>query len=166
MRVLLIPFGSAGDVHPFVGMGLALRRRGHDVTVITSAYFEELVRRVGLNMVPLGTAQEFLESLHHPDAWHPRRAFAFIARYILKALPMVYDAVAARYVPGETVVAAGSLAFGARIAQEKLGVPLVTVHLQPGLFRSVYQSPVLPGIYLPDWYPRSLKAFLFWLGDT
>jgi rhamnosyltransferase subunit B len=166
MRVLLIPFGSAGDVHPFVGLGLALRQRGHDVTVITGAYFENLVRRVGLDMVPLGSAQEFLDVLHDPDAWHPLRSFNFIARYILKGLPMVYDAIAARYLPGETVVVAGSLAFGARVAQEKLGVPVVSMHLQPALFRSAYQTPVLPGLYLPDWYPRFLKRFLFWLGDT
>src|SRR5262245_40450307 len=161
MRVLLVPFGSAGDVHPFVGLGLALRRRGHEVTVITSAYFEKLVRRVGLDMAPLGTVREFLDSLHNPDAWHPRRSLAFIQRYILKGLPMVYEAVAARHVPGETVVVAGSLAFGARVAQEHLGVPLVTVHLQPALFRSAFQTPVLPGVYLPDWYPRSFKRFLF-----
>jgi rhamnosyltransferase subunit B len=166
MRVLLTPFGSAGDVHPFVGLGLALKRRGHDVTVITGAYFEKLVRRVGLDMVPLGSVQEFLDVLHDADAWHPRRSFAFVARYIVKGLPMVYDAIAARYVPGETVVVAGSLAFGARIAQEKLGVPMVSVHLQPALFRSVYQTPKLPGLYLPDWYPRFVKSFLFWLGDT
>ena len=49
MKVLLVPIGSAGDVHPFVGLGLALRRRGHDVTVITSGYFEALLRRVGLD---------------------------------------------------------------------------------------------------------------------
>ncbi|MEE2612516.1 MAG: glycosyltransferase, partial [Acidobacteriota bacterium] len=38
MRVLLIPVGSAGDVHPYVGLALALRGRGHDVTLATSAY--------------------------------------------------------------------------------------------------------------------------------
>jgi UDP:flavonoid glycosyltransferase YjiC (YdhE family) len=166
MRILAIPFGSAGDVHPFVAISLGLKRRGHDVTVITGAYFEKLVRQVGLDIVPLGTVQDFLEALHHPDAWHPRRSLSFIQGYILKGLPMVYDAIAAHYVPGETILVAGSLAFGARVAQEKLGVPLVSVHLQPALFRSAYESPVLPGLYLPTWYPRFLKRFLFWLGDT
>jgi rhamnosyltransferase subunit B len=164
--MLLIPFGSAGDVHPFVGLGLALKKRGHAVTLITGAYFEKLVRRVGLDMVALGSVEEFLEALHHPDAWHPRRSLSFIQGYILRGLPMVYDAIAAHYVPGETILVAGSLAFGARVAQENLGAPLVSVHLQPALFRSAYQSPKLPGLYLPAWYPRFLKRFLFWLGDT
>ena len=30
MKILVIPFGSAGDVHPMVGLALALKARGHD----------------------------------------------------------------------------------------------------------------------------------------
>ena len=35
------------------------------------------------------------------------------------------------------MVAASSIAFGARIAQEKLGLPTATVHLQPTVIRSL-----------------------------
>src|SRR5262249_14587434 len=146
VNVLLVPLGSSGDVHPFLGIGLALRDRGHDVTVLTAAYFEKLIRSLGLDCVGLGTVEEFERDLANPDLWHPRRGFKLIAeRSILRALPLVYEAIEKRYVPGRTVVAAGSLAVGARVAQEKLGVPLATVHLQPSVLRSVYQSPVLPG---------------------
>jgi len=34
---------------------------------------------------------------------------------------------------------------GARIAQEKLGVPFVSAHLQPAVFRSYANPPLLPG---------------------
>ncbi len=57
MRALLIPVGSAGDVHPHVGLALSLRARGHDVTVATSPYFRPLIERVGLRLVPLGTVE-------------------------------------------------------------------------------------------------------------
>jgi UDP:flavonoid glycosyltransferase YjiC (YdhE family) len=43
-------------------------------------------------------------------------------------------------------------AFGARLAQEKPGVPLVTIHLQPGLLRSFYDAPEFP-------LPRLLTAW-------
>jgi UDP:flavonoid glycosyltransferase YjiC (YdhE family) len=167
LRILLIPFGSHGDVHPFVGIGGALRDRGHDVTVITSGLFEGLVRRLGLGFVSLGTAEEFEKELNNPDIWHPRKGFfLLVQRSILPALRTVYDAVASRYVPGETVVAAGSLALGARIAQEKLGVPLASVHLQPAMFRSVYWSPILTGLFLPDWLPPFAKRLQYWLADS
>jgi UDP:flavonoid glycosyltransferase YjiC (YdhE family) len=166
-NILLIPVGSAGDVHPFLGLGLALRDRGHRVTVITSAYFERLVRRAGLDFVGLGTVEQFESVLLHPDGWHPRRGFQVVFRWgVLPWIRHIYDLIAERYVPGETVVVASLLAFGARLAQEKLGTPMVSVELQPAVLRSVYQAPVLPGMALPDWLPAALKRLAYWLGDV
>ena len=59
MKALLIAIGSHGDVHPFVGLGLALRARGHDVTIMANGHFESLVRREGFDFVPAGTAEEY-----------------------------------------------------------------------------------------------------------
>ncbi|MGH7137613.1 MAG: glycosyltransferase, partial [Pirellulales bacterium] len=78
----------------------------------------------------------------------------------------IYRAIAERHAPGETVVVASTLAFGARCAQEKLGLPLVTVHLSPSVFRSDYHNPVLPGMFLPRWLPSPLKRSQYWLADT
>ena len=37
-----MPVGSHGDVHPFIGVGLALRARGHRVRAFTSGYYAAL----------------------------------------------------------------------------------------------------------------------------
>jgi rhamnosyltransferase subunit B len=167
VKVLLIPLGSHGDVHPFIGLGLALRARGHDVTLITIGYFEKLVRSAGLEFVPLPMAEDFEEGLKDPDLWNPRRGFALIVRKsVLPYLRPVYDLIAERHVPGETVVVPGTLAFGARVVQDKLGVPVASVHLQPGIIRSEYHAPVLPGLFMPDWLPRFLKRLQYWLGNV
>ncbi len=164
---LLIPIGSAGDVHPFVALGLALRERGHRVTLITSVYFEALIRKTGLEFVGLGTLDEFEATLRNPDSWHPRRGFQVVFRWgVLPWIRHIYDLIAERYVPGETVVVASLLAFGARLAQEKLGVPTVTVELQPAMLRSSHQAPVLPGLAMPDWLPGPLKRLAYRLGDA
>ncbi|MCH7597265.1 MAG: glycosyltransferase, partial [Planctomycetes bacterium] len=54
MQVLFVAIGSSGDVHPLIGIGLAVRARGHDVTIAASAHFESLVRDVGLEFSALG----------------------------------------------------------------------------------------------------------------
>ena len=59
MKIILVPMGSTGDVHPFIAIGTVLKRRGHDVTVITSAVFKPLTQQAGLQFVPVGTAEEF-----------------------------------------------------------------------------------------------------------
>ena len=166
-HMLLLPIGSSGDVHPFVALGLALRERGHRVTVITGISFESLIRRADLDFIGLGTIEEFETALRNPDAWHPRRGFDFVMRWgVLPWIRPIYDLIAERYVPGETVVVASLLAFGARLAQEKLGVPMVSVELQPAVLRSSYQAPVLPGMWMPGWLPGPIKRFMYWLGDT
>jgi UDP:flavonoid glycosyltransferase YjiC (YdhE family) len=167
VKVLLIPLGSHGDVHPFVGLGLTLRSRGHDVILITLGYFEKLVRSAGLDFVPLPMAEDFEEGLKDPDLWNPRRGFELVVRKsVVPYLRPVYELIAERYVPGETVVVPGTLAFGTRVAQDKLGVPTASAHLQPGVIRSEYQAPVLPGLFMPDWLPRFAKRWQYRLANA
>src|SRR5687767_5479475 len=95
MHALVIAIGSHGDVHPMLGIAGTLVDRGHRVTFVTSGYFEGLVRRAGLDdFVPLGTADEFRESLANPDLWHPLRAFKVVfVDYVLPWTRQLYDIV-------------------------------------------------------------------------
>src|ERR1700720_4565074 len=48
LDVLLPALGSAGDVHPMIELGIALKKRGHQATIITNALFEQQVQDAGL----------------------------------------------------------------------------------------------------------------------
>ena len=168
MKVILLPAGSHGDVHPFVGVGVALAQRGHDVTMATCGLFSDLSQRCGLKFHEVGTAERFQELSQHPDLWHPRKAAGFIAREaILPGMRMQYEAIeeltASSHEP--TVVVGSALGFGGQLAHEKLGIPFVTLHLQPTMFWSVHQSPHLARhTLMGDWVPRWLKTLQFRLG--
>jgi UDP:flavonoid glycosyltransferase YjiC (YdhE family) len=175
MHALLVPFGSAGDVHPFVGLGLALRRRGHRVTVITHGPFEPLLRREGLDFIRLDKPKS--KDGRHAGIWDRLADLALrlvgrrwrkLARAstVVPLLRPLYEIIAERHVPGETVVAASSLALGARVAHDCLGVPLATVHLYPAAFRSAYRPPVQPPLRLPRWLPRWSKRAAYRLVDA
>jgi UDP:flavonoid glycosyltransferase YjiC (YdhE family) len=166
MNVLLIPIGSAGDVHPFVGLGLALQARGHAVTLATNSHFQPLVERAGLRFLALGTLEEFREVLENPDLWHPVKGFKLVMQGVLQLMRPTFELVSEHAGDGETVVVAASLALGARVAQEALGVRLVTVHLQPSIFRSVYEGPVLGAFRFDRPAPRALKRLGYWLIDA
>ena len=164
MHVLLVPVGSHGDVHPFLSLGLALKARGHQVTLITNVHFADMVAGAGIDVVPLGTEQMFLEATDHPRLWDPKRGLQIVIAMSARLMQPLHDLIMERYVPGQTVVAAPAHAFGARVAQEAHGVPLVTVHLQPAAFLSAIVPPVLP-IYglmmrLPIWGRRALYRAL------
>jgi rhamnosyltransferase subunit B len=166
LKALLIAIGSHGDVHPFAGLGATLAARGHDVTVVTNSYFEPLVRKLGLGFASVGTADEYKMLADNPDLWHPTRGFNFLMEQTLKLLGPVYDTIAERYVPGETVVVASTLAFGARVAQEKLNVPTASAHLQPSIVRTVYETPRLAGSPMRVWQPRWLKRAIWKFADA
>lgn len=164
MKVLLAALGSAGDVFPVVGVGAELRRRGHDVVVVTNPWFEATIRAEALGFVPMGTADDFRRMAANPELWNPRKAFALVARDgVAPAMSVVYDAIAKAK---PDVVAATSLCLGARTARDKLGVPLVTLHLQPSILRSVAEPAYVPELPMPAWFPRLLVKGLFRLADA
>src|SRR5262249_49186876 len=164
-NILLMPVGSHGDVHPFVAVGRALQARGHEVTLITSGYFENLARKAGLPFVPIGTAAEFQGCLDNPDIWHPTSGFRALAEFrLLPWRRLAYQTVAERYVPGRTAVVSSALGSGARLAHEKLGIPLATIHLQPSMLYSKHAPPHLAVTVGRPWlFPRPVRRFVFWL---
>lgn len=159
MRVLLAPMGSAGDVHPFIGLGRALQARGHEVICVINEYYRASVLAAGLGYHEFGKAAEFERVTTNPDLWHPKRAFETLIR---EAISQTYepaiDAVRELHQPGNTVIVAGTLAFAFRNARDLLGVPLVTAHLAPAIFFSRYRMPRIHGAPAPQWAPGWFKA--------
>jgi len=164
MRVLIHAIGSAGDVHPFIGVGVALKKRGHDVTLITASLFERAVTDSGLGFRGIGTEEDFKKLRDNPDIWHPRRSLpAVIAHAVDPSYGPILDITRELHEPGNTVMLASSLAFGARNARELLGIPLVTVHLAPSLFPSIYRQPEMFGAPIGQRAPRFLKSIQWWI---
>src|SRR5215831_7868308 len=83
LDILLPTIGSAGDVHPVIELGSALRKRGHRATIVTNPFFEQQVRDAGLDFVALGTVQEAEAIIADTRLWHPTKSFACIAEHVL-----------------------------------------------------------------------------------
>ncbi len=160
--MLLIPVGSAGDVHPFLGLGLGLRARGHDVKILTNPHFQPLCERLGFHFLPFGTVEDFNRSIADPDLWHHRKAFKYVVEIgILPYVEPLYRLLADQFSDGETVIVAASIALGARIAQDKLGIPLATVQLQPGVFKSIHEPGVYPAAPVSRRTPKWFNTLFF-----
>jgi len=162
MKFVLTPVGSAGDVHPFIGIGRTLRARGHDVVVVTAGAFEHVVVRAGLQFRETISAQIFDVMSKYPDLWHSRRGLQFVLGTVASHLRLGYERVAEVYEPGRTVLVGHALSFGTRLFEEKNNAPAATLHLAPSIFRSDYQQPAIaPGRDLSS-MPRWFKRTLWW----
>jgi rhamnosyltransferase subunit B len=165
LNVMLLTLGSSGDVHPFIALGQAMRQRGHRVTVLTNPLFQALIESQGLEFLPLGKLEEAQLAIGNPDVWHLRKGFAIIASVIVPAIAEAYRHIEQR-ADSDTVVAFSTLAFGGRVAQEKLGVPSASVHLQPSVIRTYADQGMLGNVRLSAARPRWMKRLLFSLVDA
>jgi len=164
--VLLPTLGSAGDVHPFIGLGLALKARGHRATLLTNPYFQSSIEAQGLGFLAVGSLADVEGALADPDLWHARRGFQVVARrLIVPSIETVYRHIES-HADADTVVAASSISLGARIAQERLGVPTASIHLQPTVIRSLIDSGMFGDVRIsaaqPAWFKRALFRFIDW----
>jgi len=177
VNVLLTSIGTAGDVYPFIGLGIALRRRGHRATLLVNEHFKSLVTSNDLEFAPLGTAeeyhkalmdsQEYQKSLQDPKFWKQFDGVKTLVESICDTMRAQYDAVTQRYEAGSTVVVASGAGFGVRVAQEKFSIPVATVVLQPAALRSAHAMPRVAGApYLPRWLPPFSKRFFFRFADV
>ncbi len=53
MRIVILTYGSRGDVQPYVALGVGLQRAGYEVRLTAPALFEDLVRGNGLDFAAL-----------------------------------------------------------------------------------------------------------------
>jgi len=53
VRVLLTSIGSFGDLNPYIGLGLALQRRGHRPVLAVSRFYRDAVEAAGLECRPV-----------------------------------------------------------------------------------------------------------------
>ncbi len=155
MRFLCSTFGSSGDVFPFLGLAIELQSRGHDVTFATNEHYGPISTRNGIPFRSLGTHEEFEQCVRHPDLWNPRRAFGHIYRMLQPGIRRQF-ALHEEFLKngGPFVAISNCLSFGSLVAQDKLNIPLITLHVQPAVIQSRYEPPYLAGMRGPRWLRR------------
>jgi rhamnosyltransferase subunit B len=160
-----MPFGSAGDVFPFIWLGKLLMARGHRVTMVSTVVFAEAAEAAGIGFVGLGTDEELKAIQNDKRIWKLGIGTKVVLDHAVAWSPRYLEAVGK--LREVDLMMAPLTAFGARMAREKYGIPLVTVHLQPMVFMSCHETPLLhPSLkwfrVLPVW----AKRFLFSLPNA
>ncbi|MFD9903119.1 glycosyltransferase [Streptomyces sp. NPDC059063] len=146
MRIAIMTAGSRGDVAPFTGLGAALVRAGHDVTLVTHGLFEELTEGTGLGFHALSVdPRAELESdagrgLHRSTTGvgKLRRALS-MAKAI--AVDLADDMLAAARDTDALIVSGPAVPLGWTIA-EGLHLPSMGVNLQPLHPTRVFAPPL------------------------
>lgn len=163
MHALLASIGTDGDVLPFIGLGVALRARGHRVTVVAAENYATTVADHDLEFRAFISADGMQTLLGNPDFWHPIKTARNTARWgaelIAPQIEIIKDAVKI----DEAVFISNPAVFAASILSEKFGRPLIHKILQPWMIPSAVAPPVMPLINMPRWAPPFVHRIFFYL---
>lgn len=165
MKILIVAAGSHGDVLPFVGLGRAVRRQGHEVQLFASGVFAAMAAEAGLAFTEVLSPAEYRRFLADPDATDPRRGLSLLARAVTDAQRRCLSLLERACEPGRTLIVGSSLAWATRVVGELRQVPVATLHLSPSWFRSEHRAPALGPLGQLPGAPAIVKRLVWRLMD-
>ena len=140
--------------------------RGHEPTFLITPHYGRLVEQRGFPWVPVGTEEEFVRFARDPRLWHTTQGTKMVVQGMLETPASLSRGIREAGRDFDLVVLS-SMAMGAASVAESLGIPRVTLHMQPALFRSLYECPVF--MEELSWLtrsPRWVKRVFFSLVDV
>jgi vancomycin aglycone glucosyltransferase len=152
MRILLAPHGTRGDVQPIVALAMALRARGHAVSMTAPANFVSWIRGYGFDTESDGIDVEALLR----SSGTGLQSLSWQMRYLSHTTPLLFEPVARASAGCELVVGAG-IQFAAASVAEWRRVPYAHGVFCPSATPSSATPP--PNVRrqtLPRWINRLL----------
>lgn len=164
-RHILVSFGTAGDVYPFIGIGSALRRRGHDVILITHERFHKPAADADISTVAVGDEKKYRNALKSRHLWTHRRGLRTIMQRIVPDPLWTYEVLRDLSFEKPSILLSHPFALAPRLLQEKTSIPCATLILSTCLLRSNHRMPVMVEDLELSTMPTPFKALMWALAD-
>jgi len=152
MKITICSVGSRGDVQPPVALAKGLIQAGHEVTLSTHARFSSLAEAHGVPVLPMeGDPREILlmDAVQEIGS-NPVKLTRWFADTFKPRLKSLFLSTM-EAVEGSDLVLVSTLSFAAFHVAEKLGVPALSIQLQPST-----STRAFPGVSIPPpapWFP-------------
>ena len=173
-KIVLSTFGSLGDVHPKIALGLELKRRGHEVVFNVMEAFREKFDALGFEILPLRP------NLNPQDRDLVRRLMdiktgseLMFNEILLPNLRPMYEDVM-KAIDGADLVITGEVVLPIKSVVEKTGIKWVSTSVAPISFMSTDDPSVYPTAeflenlrFMPKFFHQAVldyakKNFLDW----
>lgn len=140
-RLLFATFGSYGDLHPYMAIGIEMRNRGHQVTIATHASYEAKVKAERLGFHPVRPDVSLHDRAMMEYVFDARRGTERILSYLAAVARESYEDILPAAADAGLVVT-HPITFAAVAAAQKLRKHWVSTVLAPISFLSAYDPPV------------------------
>ena len=164
MNVLIMTYGSRGDVQPYVALGCGLKAKGHEVTLATAARFEDFVAGHGLRYGHMGDellaivdtdqGREMIENTNNVFQML-RRMLAMSKQVGPMQRELLEDSWRVAEAVRPDVVIFHPKAYGGPLIAEKLGVPVIlALPIAMLVPTGEHANMGVPALKLGAWYNR------------
>ena len=162
-KIVLASVGSLGDLHPFIALAQQLKSKGFQPLIAASSAYRSKVEAEGLPFHAVTPSPEDLladTGMTEGD---------FVRQVMRSSTTLIIDKAVTPYVErsyadlldamqGADLVVASSFSLVARVAAEKLGLPVVSLLLSPCVFFSAEQPAHLMELPWLPWFRRTFGA--------
>jgi UDP:flavonoid glycosyltransferase YjiC (YdhE family) len=163
-RIVIACWGSHGDLNPYIGIAVALKKRGHRAVVATMPLYRENVEKEGLEFAAVGPQVDPNDPELFARVMHPTKGTERIVReLVLPAIRQTYDDMR-RALDGADLAVGHPLTFTLPIIAEHERLPWLSTVLAPISFLSDTDLAVfpmfprlLPGPRFSNWLLRTIK---------
>ncbi|MEO8803249.1 MAG: glycosyltransferase [Rudaea sp.] len=171
-KAVLATFGTYGDVHPFIALAIALKQRGVEPTIAAAESYRSKIEAERIAFYPMRPDVDEVATRLDMDQQQIARAIAARPEFILTdvVLPSLRESYedAMAVMRDADMAITNSVAYGAQLAAEKCRLPHFGVALQPFVFLSVYDPPIVATLprasaWIFRFAPWCIRAF-FGLG--
>ncbi len=143
-RIVITCWGSHGDLNPYIGLALALKKRGHRPVIATMPLYQSNVEQEGLEFAGVGptvdvTDLSLFERIMDPD----RGSEVIIRELLLPKLRETYEQLQ-RTATGADFIVSHPICYATPVFAERERLPWVSTTLAPMLFFSRFDPAVVP----------------------
>ncbi|MCB9594136.1 MAG: glycosyltransferase family 1 protein [Sandaracinaceae bacterium] len=165
MKITVLTHGTRGDVQPFVALALALRPRGHEVTLGVPINLVDFVKAAGVRCSPLAMNSQTVMESEQGQEWLASgnvRAFFKALGDIITAGKEELNASSIAACEGAEAIIGNMLMddIGSAIAEAR-GVPFIAAYSMPIFATGAYPSPFVTTAQIPTRFLRRFSHGLF-----
>ncbi len=152
-KIVIAPYGSLGDLHPMLALAVELRKRGHQIVIISLEVYREKIDTLGFEFHSLRPDFSPEDRDLVRETMDTRSGSEKILKDLMLAniRPMYDDLL--EVCEGADLLIAGEVVFAAHSVAEILNIKLISTTLAPISMYSVNDPSVFPNaMYLRHFY--------------